>query len=87
MLADRSKPDQVTVALGSTTYDMTPLLCAEDFKGTTMKGNTNVFWQYANMVADATPEFYVEHIKRLTKNQIQPDFSLAHVHSLMILSG
>lgn len=79
------KPDQVTVALGSTTYDMTPLLCAEDFKGTTMEGNTNVFWQYANMVADATPEFYVEHIKRLTKNRIQPDFSLAHVHSLMIL--
>ena len=27
---------------------------------------------YQNMVADATPEFYVEHLKRLRKHQIQP---------------
>ena len=86
MLAEiNPKPDQVTVALGSTTYDMTPLLSPDDFKGTTMEGKPNVFWQYANMVADATPEFYIEHIKRLTKNRIQPHFSLAHIHSLMIL--
>lgn len=79
------KPDQVTVALGSTTYDMTPLLCPDDFKGTTMENNPKVFWQYAQMVADATPEFYLEHLKRLSANKIQPYFSLAHIHSLMIL--
>jgi uncharacterized protein (DUF849 family) len=86
MLAEiNPKPDQVTIALGSTTYDMTPLLSPDDFVGTSMENNPHSFWQYAQMVADATPEFYVEHLKRLTKNSIQPCFSLAHIHSLMIL--
>jgi hypothetical protein len=34
------------------------------------------------MVADATPEFYIEHLKRLRQHQIQPFFQLANVHDL-----
>jgi hypothetical protein len=79
------KPDQVTLALGSTTYDMTPLCTPDDFVGTSMENNSKSFWQYAQMVADATPEFYIEHIKRLVKKGIQPYFSLAYIHSLMIM--
>ena len=36
---------------------------------------------YSQMVAEATPEFYLEHLKRLRKNEIQPYFALGHVHS------
>lgn len=78
------KPDQVTVAIGSGLYDMTPLTTLEDVKGTHM-ANPGVLKAYSNMVADSTPEFYIEHIKRLRKNGIQPYFALAHVHNLQIV--
>ncbi len=34
---------------------------------------------------DAGPAFYLEHLKRLKKNGIQPYFPLAHVHQLEIV--
>jgi beta-keto acid cleavage enzyme len=34
------------------------------------------------MVADATPEFYIEHLKRLRENKIQPMFAMAYIHTL-----
>jgi hypothetical protein len=37
------------------------------------------------MVTDAGPAFYLEHLKRLYKNGIQPYFPLAHVHQLEIV--
>ena len=37
------------------------------------------------MVADSTPEFYIEHLKRLRENEIQPYFVLGHVHQLEII--
>ena len=39
----------------------------------------------ANLVADATPDFYLEHIKRLVKNGIQPFFALGHVHHVELV--
>ena len=39
----------------------------------------------ANLVADSTPDFYLENIKRLVKNGIQPYFALGHVHSLELV--
>jgi uncharacterized protein (DUF849 family) len=74
-------PDQITVAIGSTSYDMTPLVTEEDVAGTYL-ANPKAMWQVANMVADATPEFYVEHLKRLRRHGIQPYFALAHMPSL-----
>jgi uncharacterized protein (DUF849 family) len=37
---------------------------------------------YQNMVADAAPGFYIEHLKRLRQHQIQPMFAMAHIHTL-----
>ena len=37
---------------------------------------------YQNMVADAKPEFYIEHLKRLRQQGIQPMFAMAHIHTL-----
>ena len=78
------KPDQVTVAIGSSLYDMTPLTTLDDVQGTHM-ADPKMMWQYAQMVADATPEFYVEHLKRLRQHGIQPYFALAHIHRLQIV--
>jgi uncharacterized protein (DUF849 family) len=78
------KPDQVTVAIGSSLFDITALATADDVAGTHM-ADPKVMWQYAQMVADATPEFYIEHLKRLRENKIQAYFAMAHVHSLEIV--
>ncbi|AQA01634.1 transposase [Mycobacterium sp. MS1601] len=78
------KPDQITVAIGSSLFDVTALADADDVAGTHL-ADPNVRWQYAQMVADATPEFYIEHLKRLRTNGIQAYFALAHVHSLEIV--
>ena len=37
------------------------------------------------MVVDSTPAFYVEHLKRLRANKIQPYFVPGHVHQLEII--
>src|SRR5215510_9836741 len=39
-------------------------------------------WAFSNMVAEALPDFYIEHLKRLRQHEIQPYFALAHIHSL-----
>ena len=40
---------------------------------------------WAGMYTDAGPAFYLEHLKRLRENGIQPYFTLAHVHQLEIV--
>ena len=59
------KPDQITVAIGSGLYDMTPLTTLEDVGDP--HGEPRSYEAYSNMVADSTPEFYIEHLKRLRK--------------------
>ena len=39
----------------------------------------------ANLVADSTPDFYLENIKQLVQHGIQPYFALAHVHGLELV--
>ena len=78
------KPDQVTVLIGSGLYDMTPLVTLDDVRGTHLE-NPRMLQAYVNMVADGTPEFYIEHLKRLRKTGIQPYFALGHVHGLEII--
>jgi uncharacterized protein (DUF849 family) len=39
----------------------------------------------ANLVADSTPDFYLENIKRCVEHGIQPYFALGHVHSLELV--
>jgi uncharacterized protein (DUF849 family) len=78
------KPDQVTVAIGSTLWDLTSLLAPDDVAGTHM-ADPKVMWQYSQMVIDSTPEFFIEHLKRLREHGIQAYFALAHVHQLEIV--
>jgi uncharacterized protein (DUF849 family) len=39
----------------------------------------------ANLVADATPDFYLEEIKLCVEHGIQPYFALAHIHALELV--
>lgn len=75
------RPDQITIVIGSTQMNILPLTTADDVKGTQLE-NPAVQQAYHNMVADATPQFYIEHLKRLRQHQIQPYFQLAHIHQL-----
>jgi uncharacterized protein (DUF849 family) len=85
MLAELDpKPDQVTVTIGSSQWDVTSLTTMDDWVGTHV-ANPEAIWAFSNMVADALPDFYIEHLKRLRKHGIQPYFALAHVHSLEIV--
>ena len=78
------KPDQVTVAIGSSLYDMTPLTTMDDLAGTHL-ANPQMIWAFSNMVADSTPEFYVEHLKRLKQHGIDPYFAIPGAYSLAII--
>lgn len=77
------RPDQVTVAIGSTQWDVTSLTKMQDWPP--RLANDQAMWALSNMVVDALPDFYIEHIKRLVKNGIQPYFALGHIHSLEIV--
>jgi len=78
------KPEFVTVAIGTTQWDIVSMFKPEDVKGTHME-DPKVQAAWAGMVVDATPAFYLEHLKRLRKNGIQPYFVPAHVHQLELI--
>jgi uncharacterized protein (DUF849 family) len=85
MLAELDpKPETVTIAIGTSMFDITQMWTAEDVKGTHME-DPKVIEQYAGMFTDAGPAFYLEHLKRLRKSGIQPFFTLAHIHQLEIV--
>ena len=82
MLAELNpKPDQITIVVGTTQMNILDLTTPDDVEGTQL-ANPAMQAAYQNMVADANPEFYIEHLKRLRKNGIQPMFAMAHVHTL-----
>ena len=75
------KPEYVTVTTGTTLVGH----CLHDvLRKTTSRerimDDPKVLAAWAGMVVDSTPAFYVEHLKRLRKNGIQPYFVPAHVH-------
>lgn len=78
------KPEFVTVAVGTCMMDITQMWTLEDVKGTHM-ADPKVLAAWAGMYTDAGPAFYLEHLKRLKKNGIQPYFPLAQVHQLEIV--
>ncbi len=75
------KPDQITIIIGSTQMNILPLTSPDDIKGTSLE-HPAMQAAYQNMVADGTAEFYLEHLKRLRAQKIQPFFQCAHVHTL-----
>lgn len=79
------KPDCVTIATGTTQWDIMSWMSADDIKGTHLENNPKVQAAWAGMWVDAGPAFYLEHLKRLRKNRIQPYFVPAHVHQLELI--
>ena len=78
------KPEFVTVTTGTTLWDVTMAMIPDDIKGTHLD-NPKVQAAWSGMVVDSTPAFYIEHLKRLRKNKIQPYFVPGHVHQLEII--
>src|SRR5271156_184183 len=78
------KPEFVTVAVGTTQWDIISMMHKEDAEGTHL-ADPKVQAAWAGMVVDATPAFYLEHLKRLKAHGIQPYFVPAHVHQLEII--
>jgi uncharacterized protein (DUF849 family) len=78
------KPDQVTVTCGSSLYDLTALHTTDVFAGTHMD-HPGMLRAMANLVADSTPDFYLENIKQMVEHGIQPYFALPHVHGLELV--
>lgn len=82
MLAEITpRPDQVTIAIGSSQMNIVELFDAEDIEGTSI-AKPATYEAYREMVVDATPGFYLEHLKRLRAKNIQPHFQLAHTAQL-----
>jgi uncharacterized protein (DUF849 family) len=82
MLAELSpKPDQVTIAINNVQMNVFELLSEDDCAGTTLC-NPKARAAYQDMCTDATPSFYIEHLKRLQAAGIQPHFMLAGVSQL-----
>jgi uncharacterized protein (DUF849 family) len=67
------KPEFVTVTTGTSLWDIGSTMTPDDIKGTHME-DPKVQAAWAGMVVDSTPAFYVEHLRRLRKNGIQPYF-------------
>jgi uncharacterized protein (DUF849 family) len=78
------KPEFVTVTTGTTLWDVTMAFTADDAKGTHLD-DPKVAAAWSGMVVDSTPAFFIEHLKRLRKNKIQPYFVPGHVHQLEIV--
>jgi uncharacterized protein (DUF849 family) len=78
------KPEFVTVTTGSTLWDIASMFSPDDVKGTHMD-NPKVLEAWSGMVVDSTPAFYVEHLRRLRKNQILPYFVPGHIHQWEII--
>ena len=78
------KPEFVTVTTGTTLWDVTQAFLPEDVEGTHL-ADPKVAAAWSGMVVDSTPAFYIEHLKRLAKNKIQPYFVPGHVHNLEII--
>ncbi|MGV9665199.1 3-keto-5-aminohexanoate cleavage protein [Nocardia niigatensis] len=75
------KPDQVTIAINTSQMNITELLTDDDIAGTSLQ-NPVLQKAYRDMVVEAGPEFYLEHLRRLTDAGIQPHFMLGSVHQL-----
>jgi uncharacterized protein (DUF849 family) len=82
MLAELSpRPDQVTVAINTSQFNVVEMMQAEDLAGTTL-GEPATYEAYREMIVPAGPGWAEEHLRRLTANGIQSHFQLAHIAQL-----
>jgi len=82
MLAELApKPDQVTIVINTNQMSLTELMSPDDIAGTSLE-HPEYYKAYEEMVTEAPPSFFVEHLKRLVARGIQPHFMLGTVHQL-----
>jgi beta-keto acid cleavage enzyme len=77
-------PDQITIAVGTAMMDVVQMFDQDDIQGTHLM-DPEVQQKWAGLWADAGPAFYIEHLKRLRANGIQPYFMLGYIHQLEIV--
>jgi uncharacterized protein (DUF849 family) len=75
------KPDQVTIVINTNQMSMVELMSEDDIAGTSMS-KPEYYKAYQEMVTEAPPSFYLEHLKRLISKGIQPHFMIGSVHQL-----
>jgi len=82
MLAELTpRPDQVTVAVNTSQFNIVEMMEAEDLKGTSYQ-DPKLYDAYREMTVPAGPGWVEEHVKRLSANGIQSHFQLAHIAQL-----
>ncbi|WP_406116043.1 3-keto-5-aminohexanoate cleavage protein [Streptomyces sp. NBC_01014] len=82
LLADLDpRPDQVTIAINTSQMNIVEIMTDDDLRGTSI-ANPAMYKAYRDMVVEAGPDFYLEHLKRLRANGIQPHFQLATLAQL-----
>jgi uncharacterized protein (DUF849 family) len=82
MLAElKPRPDQVTVAINTSQFNVVELMDEADVRGTSL-GTPEMYEAYREMIVPAGPGWAEEHVRRLSANGIQSHFQLAHVAQL-----
>ncbi|GGS35184.1 3-keto-5-aminohexanoate cleavage protein [Streptomyces nojiriensis] len=82
LLADLTPaPDQVTIAINTSQMNIVEIMTDDDLEGTSI-AKPDYYRAYRDMVVEAGPDFYLEHLKRLQGNGIQPHFQLATLAQL-----
>jgi len=82
MLAElQPKPDQVTIVINTSQFGFTETLTADDVAGTSF-AQPEMKKAYDEMMWEAGPDFYVEHLRRLQASGIQPHFMIGHIAQL-----
>jgi len=81
MLAELDpKPDQVTVTVNTTQMNVTEQMEPADLVGTSLAEPAN-FHAYSNMIVPSNPEFFEEHVRRLSAAGIQSAFQFYNINS------
>lgn len=82
MLAELSpRPDQVTVAINTSQFNIVEMMEPRDLAGTSL-GEPAMYEAYREMIVPAGPGWAEEHVKRLSASGIQSHFQLAHIAQL-----
>ena len=82
MLAELTpRPDQVTIAINSSQFNVVEQMEAEDVAGTSL-GTPEMFEAYREMTIPAGPGWVEEHVRRLSANGIQTHFQLTNISQL-----
>jgi uncharacterized protein (DUF849 family) len=85
MLAElKPTPDQVTVAVNTTQFNIVELMDEKDIRGTSFE-DPALYDAYREMTVPAGPGWLEEHVRRLSANGVQGHFQLAHVSQLETL--